>query len=170
MNTLVHEESNLINFVSQDLIDFNVTLDALLSASEELCHHFDAALSGIPIHPYERLKYDYLGNNFACISIDSVEVLPNFCPIAAVSDISAISVKYNETVDCQMRALTSNTTENECNVFAELSGDQFIIKHEKIANHLSFIEMVKNIPIQAIDANPELIAQKLISHYINTYQ
>lgn len=159
--------------LSAYITDFNVlsTLEVALSGSRQLRTQLEIALSSIPIHPYEKLKKQYLTQEFTPASIEELPLDPNFCPNTCLANICAISIKMNDSVMSHFYSVTSESlTAMECNAFIELSstsrGEQFVINPSRSAGYLGMLELIKNIPISLIEREPEQTAKKLISHYI----
>lgn len=162
-------DEQLYNYLVGDFTVADETVASILSSAEELCKHFDIMLSSIPVHPFERLKKEYLGNDCSYLSLSDVEVPENFCLSSISMSISSIADKYSNLFDLQVQALTSEKIDNLYNAFAVPSGDDFVIDNEKVAKHLQYVQMINNIPVHLIDENPMLVAQKLLTQYVNTY-
>jgi hypothetical protein len=160
----------LSDMLYADIESANQAVQSLLSASEAFRMQFFDSLTSVPLHPYERLKYDCFGKEFKPLTLNEVEVSEGFSCVAAVQEISAISDKFHDITDVQVRALTCDDLPNECNAFAILSGNQFVIEKDKLSKHVNFLEFVKNIPISVIEANPIMVAQKITHQYIKAYQ
>ena len=156
--------------VQSDIQSAYNTIRTLLSASESLRTQFNEALTGTPTHPYEKLKYNYGGKDFHPLTLNDIQEPVNFCCTAAVQEISAISDKFYDIADTQIRALSCDNLPNECNSFAILSGDQFVLQPDKLKNHINFLEFVKHIPIPLIESNPHMVAKKILYYYTTCYR
>ena len=158
----------------QDVLD---TVEATLSASRQLRFEIESALSSMPIHPYERYKAGYLGLSCEPLRLDCVESPQHFCPLTCCEEISAISEMYTKNLFTQIGYLSALPPEGlakaaeKCTAFSTLScndcGEQeLVINKKQAANYLTFLDFVKNVPLQAIEINSEETARKLISQYI----
>lgn len=163
------EQTPLINFVESDLSFVELTLAQILSSSEDLCMQIDAMLSSIPVHPYERLKSQYLDSNTEFLHLTSIELPESFCLSSAELAFEQTMEKYNEQFELQVSALTSENIDNLYNAFSVASGDQFVIDDKRVANHLQFVQMCNSIPIQLIDRDPVGVAQRIVSQYLKMY-
>jgi len=150
------------------------TVQEALSSARLLNQTMEAALTSVNNHPYEQLKQQYLGLDFVPLTLDCIEAPQTFCPLSCRDQLSAISEQFDTTMTTQFTAASSEQALNECSVFAVLSatenGNEFILDQPKIGNYLQFLEMVKSIPMQAIEKNSEEVARKLLSHYINIFK
>lgn len=160
--------------LSAHLTDFSIlsTLEVALSASRQLRQTLEMALSSVPTHPYERVKSELLGPDFIPLTIDQLAVDENFCPNTCLANICAISTKINTNVMSHFYAVTSgNLSALDCNAFIELSatkhGEEFVISPKRASGYVGMLEMIRNIPIQLIETDPQETAKKLITHYIN---
>ena len=165
----IDPETGLYDFVSGDLALADLTIAALLSATNNLLLSYQHELSSVPIHPYEKLKYDYLTADVAPIKLDDIATPVEFCSRTAVSQITSIAASYEDTFYAQVASLTSDECESTCNMFASLSENIFVVDRPKMTGHLQFVELLQNVPLQLIETQPEIIAQKLIAQFINTY-
>lgn len=145
-------------------------IQALLSSTRQFRENFEASMSAIPPHPYERLKWEYFQPNEQFLKIEDVPVPTNFCPFTSMNEISGISAKFNDIMNCQVSALSCQDVEHACNVFTTLSDNVFVVDTEKTKAHLNFLEMVRSIPMELVDQNPREVAQKIVSQYIKFFK
>lgn len=150
------------------------TLQDLLSATRQIKHNLMSSLSGIPAHPYELIKAKYLNGDCKILTIDDVPKPDNFCPTTCSQQICSISLDLSEEWNLQVSALSGfeAVKENEyvCNAFVSLSENAFFVDQERAANHVQFIEMIKNIPPHLFETKPVEIAEKIVSQFINFYK
>ena len=151
----------------------NQTIQTLLSSVRQIKQEYMYSLSCVPVHPYEKLKQQFIPSETKPLLIEEIKAPENFCIKTSSEQISAISCKMNERWSQQMCSLTSCTALEEmqvCNAFASLSENTFVVDSEMAKNHLQFIEMIKNIPIQLIEQQPKEVAEKIISQFITIYR
>jgi len=160
--------------LSAYVTDFSIlsTLETVLSGSQQLRKELQIALSSIPAHPYERLKSEYLGQEFSPVKIDDICIKEDFCAKTCLASICAISINMNQNVMSHFYSVTSqDLSAMNCNAFIQLSttdcGEQFIVNPKRSAGYLGFLETIKRMPIDLIEKDPVQTAKKLISHYID---
>ena len=150
------------------------TLQETLSSARLLNETMEASLTSVNMHPYEQLKRRYLGLDFVPLTLDCIPAPQTFCPMSCREQLSAISCEFNTTMLTQFTAASSEQALSECSVFAVLSatenGNEFIIDEPRVGNYLQFLEMVKSIPMQAVEKNSEEVARKLLTHYISIFK
>ena len=161
--------NTLHNFVADDLAFVEHTISQLLSATDLLSLELDHALSSVPAHPYDRLRYEYLGPDSQPISLNDIPDPVNFCLSSVSCEISAIADKYGDLFDLHFHALTAGKIDEVYSAFAVPSGDCFVINKQQTANHLQFVDMINNIPLQMIEENPILVAKKILTQYTKMY-
>lgn len=159
----------LYDFLAEDMKLYELTLAQILSSSDLLINEIDAMLSSIPIHPYDRLKAEYLGPDCPTISLNDIEVPECFCLSSVSCQITNIAERYSDLFDLQIQALSTDKIDQVYSAFAMPSGEDFVIDKDKTANHLQYVDMVNNIPLHLVDENPMLVAQKLLTQYIKMY-
>jgi hypothetical protein len=129
------------------------------------------ALSGIPLHPYERLKYDLFGADYKDIkfkTIDDIEVpesveLIEYLPqVTKTSDTIHKKLLHNAT--CEPEHITSTA-------FFTLSNDTIPIPDlDKHREHIEFVEMIKQIPVNDINSKTAVLyAKKIASEYLRIH-
>jgi hypothetical protein len=176
-STLVEEISAVSKPTLSDQIDLVIT--SALTALDTFQHQIDAMLSATPLHPYEKLKALYLNSNEKCEMLCDIPAPQDFCLDTTYCCITAISENIQQNSLCQVQALTAQLEKEEnsdpdlegiCNAFAELSGNTFVVNKQKMANHLKFLEMARNITIEQIESDPVEVARKVLSQYVKLYQ
>jgi len=151
--------------LSAFLLDkLNITSAELLSALNQL--------SGVPIHPYERLKYDYFGKDHVFPTIDDIEVPEAFCLQTCIGSLTGISQKHQDVLAEHSPYINDfEQHEHLGNAFASLSttvnGDPiFVVDNEKVKKYIEFHEIARSIPIDSVNSSNYVeIAQKLLTHY-----
>jgi len=162
-------DETLIRELSGALIEkLNVTTLELLSALN--------SLSGVPIHPYERLKYDYFGDvNYKFKTIDDIEYPENFCINTCISSLTSITQKQQEQFNTKLQYLDQiHDIPNVEHAFTTLSStdtkDYFIVDTEQTKNFIEFNEILRTIPIESITPENSLVlAHKILSHYTRIF-
>jgi hypothetical protein len=175
----------LPTLLKQDQAKAQRLIKDLVASAKALTHHTASSLSAVPIHPYEKLIYDYLGPNFIAPTIDQYLVPGNFSPVVSVRELEKISRKTSEIEMSQYACMSAEAmnlsfdgtfaTENLNNAFAVPSVDSegkqtFVIDKERLAEHLKFAEMVKNIPTDYIVKNPLMVAKIILSEFIRIHE
>lgn len=155
------------------------TVATVLTALDQMKHQFDAMLSATPLHPYEKLKAQYLDPNEKCEMLCDLQVPEDFCLDTINCCITAISENIYNNSNLQVQMLTAVESEEDyqkldteamCNAFAELSGNTFVVNKQKMANHLKFLELTRNLTVEQIDADPVGVAKKVMAQYVKLYQ
>lgn len=122
----------------------------LLSALQEL--------SAIPIHPYDRLKYDLFGKDYEFKTIKDLETPNDFCPHSYFCELTSISEKTNQITLCALSSVSQTAP--------SLFETNTIVDQEHLKKNLEFVEVVKTITIEDIQTQPYELMQKLTSFYI----
>lgn len=154
------------------------TINSLLSTINNIKKDVLEKQEG-PICPYERTKLEYLGPDFIAPSIHDLDVPKNFTIDTALKASKSISLGYNNMLLTRLNQMTAEAadpsgngikTEALGNAFAVLSttakGEEYVVDKHKVALHLEFAELVKSIPVTYIMENPVMVAQKLVTRYI----
>jgi hypothetical protein len=125
-------------------------------------HEVTAAISAIPAHPYERLKYQYFGPDYEFKTIDDVEEPVSIDSMECVEFLK----KENEDLTCTL--VECATSQNFFDTaFTFLSGDVKVPNYKRQKDCIEFLEIAKSIPIDKInDENCFSIARKLIGLYL----
>ena len=156
-----------------------ITISQLVSSANCMTADLKAALTAVPVHPYEKLIHEYLGPNFICPSITDLTIPKNFCAQQCLGDLEAIVKDVGELQTNQFNLMSAEamdtsfygiTSENLNNAFAILSstpnGNQYVIDNNRLAEHLKFVETVKSIPVDYVLKNPLEVAKKMISEFV----
>jgi hypothetical protein len=162
-------EQQLIDFTAEHRAVVESSIADILSASDELCAYFDAIIANTPVHPYERLMKEYISPDCQMLSLSDVTCPEDFCLSSVAAEITAIAVKYSDLFELHTQALSTDKMEEVYTAFAMPSGENFIVDSAKVTNHLQFVNMVNSIPLELVDADPVMVAKKLLTQYIKTY-
>jgi len=149
------------------------TIQSVLSSLRQINADIAAAQAEIPADPFERLKLEYSHPNSQPMSFDDISVQEDFCPIRATEKLNEISDSYTKEFDEHFQMLSGldiNEHPNFGTAYSTFSENKFVIDQKKASDHLLFVDMVRNIPIEYIKANPVEFAQKIITKYIEVYQ
>ena len=175
----------LPTLLKQDQAKAQRLIKDLVASAKALTQDVASSLSAAPIHPYEKLIYDYLGPNFIAPTINQYTVPTDFNLIASIKELEKISKKTSEIEMSQYACMSAEAmdlsfngtfaTENLNNAFAvpitDSEGNQtFELDRERLAEHLKFAEMVKNIPTDYIVKNPMLVAKIILSEFIRIHK
>lgn len=150
------------------------TIQQLLSTTRQVKEKLLSSLSGIPVHPFERLKTQYLPEQTEPLSIEKCNRPSNFCIRTCSQQISSISVEFSTEWNEQLTHLSSCEIVKEadipCNAFLSLSENTFVVDETRAAKHLQFVDMINNIPVHLYEQRPLEIAEILITQFIETYK
>ena len=102
------------------------------------------------------------------LTIQDLEIADDFCPSTYVPLITAIGEKYDAIGDLHIQEFEKNPNREDHigNVFAVLSGEHFVIDKPKAIEFIRFAELIRNMPLELIEANPMGVASRLISQYV----
>ena len=155
-----------------------LTIGQLISSANSMTATLVTALTSAPLHPYEKLLYDYLGPNFICPSITDLTIPENFCPKQCLVELENVAqqvgaLQTNHFARLSAEAMDTSfygiTSENLNNAFAVLSstakGEQYVIDADKLKQHLIFVETVKSIPVDYVLKNPLEVAKKMLAEF-----
>jgi hypothetical protein len=170
-------------YILRDREEALLTINSLISSIHEIKQKFQQEWLSGPVCPYERTLIEYLGPNFVCPTITDLDFPKNLTIERAVSATISINHKYNDLLLTHvnfMSAEAANTSYpgitgyNLGHAFTVLSatseGEHFVIDHQKMANHLEFAEIIRNMSNEDILENPFSIAYKLLGRYIEINQ
>lgn len=112
-------------------------------------------LSGMPIHPYEQIKYSLFDKDYKFPTIDDIEVPANFNFETSMQELSC---KHKELVSLMLAETSaiSLIPEKETNIF-----NKDIVK-KNILN----AELASSITLNDINTRPVEVAQKIITFYL----
>lgn len=161
------------------------TIQQALSSARAVRQQLEMTLlSSGPIHPYERLIYDYLGPNFICPKITDLELPSNFSTKQTMETLEQISTQCFQKTLTHFQYVTGGIGKEGCeddtflmknlgNFFSTLSttdkGIEFVEDKAKTAEYISFSETVRNIPADYIINNPVDAAQRLLNQFIKIH-
>jgi hypothetical protein len=159
------------------------TLNQILCSTDVAIKELEESLEG-PICPYQRTLEEYLGKEFKIPSVYDIEVPKNFSLAYAVETIQ----KYNNEVDKKMMeqfdvmlqeasdtTYVGITSQNLGNAFSELKTNnngqkEWVLNKQKLAKHLEFGEIVRNLPEEYIEQDPYNVALRLLARYVEISQ
>ena len=160
-----------------------LTISQLVSSANSMTADLTTALTAVPVHPYEKLVYEYLGPNFICPTIQELAIPNNFCSQKCLVEIESIAKEVGALQTSQFDRMSAEamdtsfygiTSENLNNAFAVLSstaeGDRYVIDRAKLTQHLRFVETVKGIPIDYVLKNPLEVAKKMLAEFTRIHQ
>ena len=147
------------------------TIQHVLSSLKQLQTSADSTLSGVPVHPYEKMKWEYLEPNYTPPSLADVQVPDSFSLSTVYASLTAFGKTMTDNTMTALMSLSSGTVvdPNAIHAFAVLSGDAFVVDKDLSRGHLQFLEFAKNIPLDAVNQNPLETAQKVLTLFSQTY-
>jgi hypothetical protein len=154
------DETSLQELSSALISQLNVTAAELLSALE--------GLSSVPIHPYDRLKYDYFDTDHQFKTINDIETPESFCIHTCIATLTGAHEQQQQQFATHYDYLDKfEEHSNLGHAFATITEDgQFVVDKERTKNFIEFHEIVRTIPIDSITQENSLeIAHKLLNHY-----
>ncbi len=128
-------------------------------------------LSGAPLHPYDRLKYDLYGPEYKDKKFKTVDDIPaptNLTPEvmlqAVVEKTQSLQRTLLENIDRKPEQYTNT-------ILNTVSGDKIIPNIDMHKKHIEFVELIRQIPVGAELTNEQILdySKKIISEFINTY-
>jgi len=186
----LHEETKKELTPIEQMLDENfkqmhATIQQALSAARSVRLEIDEKLLNGPIHPYQKMVYQYLGPNFKTPSVYDLELPQNFCPVTTLQSLNDITNSFFENTMTQFEHLTAGIgkIENEDEQalmeglghgFSVLSatseGMMFIIDKEKAAQYIEFAEIFRSIPVRDIVDNPVDIAKRVLNRVVQIFK
>jgi hypothetical protein len=160
---------SLSELVDEDIRRTTQSIEKLVQEAEELNDIIQEELEKIPNHPWDRFVAECIDpKTYVPLTIQDLEIADDFCPSTYVPFITAIGEKYDAIGDLHIQEFEKNSDREDHigNVFAVLSGDQFVLDKPKAIEFIRFAELIRNMPLELIDANPMGVASRLISHYV----
>lgn len=152
-------------------------LNHLLSTADGMLEELEGSMDG-PICPYEGTLVEYLGPNYIIPTIHELTLPKDFSITKSISAIEEFSQKVDKKMIDQLdlmaiEAADTNfpgiTSQNLGNAFSVLSctaqGEEYVIDRQKLAQHLEFAEIIRNLPAETIEENPYLVAFKIVNRY-----
>jgi hypothetical protein len=147
-----------------DWQDIKENLSSFTHAVTSLEHTVENCLSSIPVHPYERLRYEYFGSDYKFKTLEDIEE-PEKLPYEKC--LEYVKQKNEEVIFTTFHNLTCSEENQIHTAFTCCSGDKVIPDHKRQGRYIEFLEMARNIPLNSItDENCQTIAKKLIAEYM----
>jgi hypothetical protein len=180
----IEDIKNFTTILEKDKEKAKKIIDSLVSSAKEMTSAITTSLTSVPVHPYEKLIYEYLGPDYKSKQIQDYSIPDSFNPFTSTKELRIIAEANQQLQMTQMAILSAEATnptfdgtfatENLNNAFAEPvntsdSKQQFVINEVKLKEHLEFIEMVKSIPVDYILKNPLEVAKKMISEFVRIH-
>jgi hypothetical protein len=134
----------------------DITLTDILSSLQ--------SLSGLPIHPYERLKYDMFGKDYTFKTINDIEAPTDFNTETYTQQLTSITQQTHEM------SLSGLSAYNAAVQTGTLTAEMPLLPPETIRHNLEFVEIVKSLTLEDVQTKPVEIAQKLTSFYIKNFK
>jgi len=132
------------------------TISALNAVTQEL--------SSIPVHPYQRMVYNFFGPDYTFKTFDDVPE-PDYIPTHEC--VKYINEKMKDLHKTSMHNLTCCPEQQIHMAFGFLSGDEVVYDFNKQKNYLEFFEMLRRVdPQQLLPGKVEILSKKIISEYL----
>ena len=168
-NTLSPSLSSIFKAKADDI---NKSLQDVLQGLREKRITLNHSLTSVPVHPYERLKWQYLDQmGLSAIPFDQLPAPSAFDLTAVSKEISNISAKFSDGLLSRFESLTAGGIQdpNVGNVFSALSGDSYVIDDNRMSKHLMFLETVQHIPMGELERDPSGVTQKILNEFVKAY-
>ena len=124
----------------------------------------ESCLSSIPVHPYERLRYQYFGPDYKFKTLEDIEE-PEKLPYEKC--LEYVKQKNEEVLQTTFHNLTCCEEDQIHTAFTCCSGDKILPDYKRQGKYIEFLEMARNIPLNSItNENCQSIAKKLIAEYM----
>jgi hypothetical protein len=121
-------------------------------------------LSSLPMHPYQRMIYNFFGPDYKFKTFDDVPE-PDYIP--AQECVKYINEKMKGMYDTCMHNLTCNTNQQIHMAFGSLSGEEVVYDYDKQRGYLEFFEMLRRVdPQHLLPGKVEVLSKKIISEYL----
>jgi hypothetical protein len=170
----------------QHIDNANTTIQSLLSSLRQVNAERAAVREEIPVHPYERIKWEHCHRDAEPFDFDSIEVPKDFCPKKIHQALAEISQYHHDNFvkHLEVASLSGfNISEHPhfSNAFAEhvdckfeldkeLPHGKFELDKDYITKHFQFIDMVKSVPLDYIKANPKEFNRRILTKFIEIHQ
>lgn len=133
------------------------------------------SLSGLPVHPYEQLKFKYFGKDHQFQTINDISVPTDFNQKTNAKELTEI---FNQTQQAGLSALSAleikikEVTDNpDPENFNRMNIENTtLIDENTIKNNIQFTEIINSISLDDINVKPVEVAQKLLSHYVELFR
>ena len=158
-------------------------MDELLENLKAFEKELDDQIKATDVCPYQQTLNEFLGTGFVCPSIHDLPQPENYDAEASVRRIFEINERQHNLFLAQMEVLAAEaadtsfpgiTSQHLNNAFASLSttanGQEFVLDRQRFANHLEWLEIIRNLEVEDILKDPYIISQKLVDRFIEVHQ
>lgn len=174
----------LPELLRNDKVKAQKIIDSLVSSAKEIKSSLVTSITSVPLHPYQQLIHDCLGPNFKAPSIQEYSIPDDYNALTCLKEIKSITQDLGDLCSTQMAQITAEAftpnfngilSENLNHGFAYPSTTpegkvQWVVDKEKMAEHMRFIEMVKNIPADYIMEHPIEVAKIILSEFVRIHK
>lgn len=157
----------------------NKIIQDLVKAAKDTKKALLGHMENRPLHPYEQMIYDYLGSSFKPTEVEDIEINPDLNLHHALELLDDLSKRLFDKAMQQTRLIAKQafdtsfpgiTSEALGTAFATLTSTSdgqpdFVVDEQGIKRHLTFVENVRNIPVDYIVANPHEALKKILSEF-----
>lgn len=128
-------------------------------------------LSSIPLHPYDRLKYDLYGPEYKDIKFKTIDELPTVTGTAPEEMLLAVTEKAKTLQQKLLENLDRSPELFTNTILNTVSGDKIIPDIDMHKKHIEFVELIRQIPVDAKLSNEQILdySKKIISEFIKNY-
>ena len=159
---------SLGDLVDEDIRRTTQAIGELALEAEQLNNAIQEEIESIPDHPWDRFVSECVDDTYIPLTIQDLEVADDFCPTTYVPLLTAIGEKFDQIGDLHIQEFEKNCDRTDYigNVFAVLSGDEFVLDKPRAVEFIKFAELVRNLPLEMLDVDPIGVASKIVSHYV----
>ena len=163
--------------ITEDRTNALALLANVLLSADQIIEQLQKSLEG-PVCPYQASLVEYLGTNYKIPSVYELAIPLDFSLVKAIStaevftnqmiknSVEQLDVMCNEATDTSFYGITSQNLGNAFSVLSTTStGQEYVLRKDKIAQHLEFAEIVRNLPDDYIEDNPYEVAIRLSARY-----
>jgi len=158
-------------------------MDKLLEDLKNFEKELDEQIKTTDVCPYQQTLNEFLGTDFVCPSVHDLPQPENYNAEALVHKIFEINERQHNLFFQQMEVMAAEaadtsfpgvTSQNLNNAFASLSttanGQEFVLDRQRFANHLEWLEIIRNLEVEDILKDPYTISQKLVGRFVEIHQ
>ena len=129
------------------------------------------SLSSIPLHPYDRLKYDLYGPEYKDVKFKTIDEIPSPSSFAPEEMLQAVTNKTQSIQRTLLENLNNEPNQFTNTVLNTVSGDKIIPNIDMHKKHIEFVELIRQIPVDVELTTEQILdySKKIISSFVKTY-
>ena len=107
IDLLTPEQKKIALDYQEQISKTNLTIAAILAATEDFKKKYNSQLSAFPAHPYDKYKQMYLDPSKPTLTIEQIPYPRCYSPLTLMSQITSISEVYSERLLTQVPYLST---------------------------------------------------------------